>query len=263
MIEQTTDTLAVVTLAERGALIERGRDRAEHDRILTTLAAFNAIETGGAADRTGPLAFPLKVAAWNLERCLFVEASARHLKTLDPALILLSEMDDGMARTGQRHTTRDIAGELGMAYAYGLEFLELGLGARCLRLCAPARDHPARAIQTRGVADEAGVLPHHLLEGASREGRGRRDAGGRAGDECGLAGKVDFHGGSSGGVISKDFGRLGRKMGWHDERRYPKRTPDDAEAAKRQGSCADGPRQAGQRSGRHEAERDGDEAKRQ
>lgn len=129
MIEQTTDTLAVVALAQRGALIERGRDRAEHDRILTTLAAFNAIETGGAADRTGPLAFPLKVAAWNLERCLFVEASARHLKTLDPALILLSEMDDGMARTGQRHTTRDIAGELGMAYAYGLEFLELGLGS--------------------------------------------------------------------------------------------------------------------------------------
>ncbi len=38
-------------------------------------------------------------------------------------------MDNGMARTGQRHTTAKVAGKLSMAYAYGVEFIELGLGS--------------------------------------------------------------------------------------------------------------------------------------
>ena len=44
-------------------------------------------------------------------------------------MVLLSETDDGMARTAQRHTTADLADTLGMAYAYGVEFLEIGLGS--------------------------------------------------------------------------------------------------------------------------------------
>lgn len=129
MIVETTPALAVVPLIERNMLIERGRDRIQHDRILNALAAFNAVETGGVERALQPLAFPFTVAAWNLERCLFVEASARRLQSLDPPLVLLSEMDAGMARTAQRHTTGDLADELGMAYAYALEFLELGLGS--------------------------------------------------------------------------------------------------------------------------------------
>jgi endonuclease/exonuclease/phosphatase family metal-dependent hydrolase len=48
----------------------------------------------------------------------------------------LSEVDNGMARTGQRHTSRDVAAELDMAYAFGVEFLELELGAEVeLQFC--------------------------------------------------------------------------------------------------------------------------------
>ena len=37
-------------------------------------------------------------------------------------------MDLGMARSGNRHTTRDLAESLGAGYAFGVEFVELGLG---------------------------------------------------------------------------------------------------------------------------------------
>jgi endonuclease/exonuclease/phosphatase family metal-dependent hydrolase len=43
----------------------------------------------------------------------------------DPDILLMGEMDYGMARSGNAHTTRKLAEALGMNYAYGVEFLEL------------------------------------------------------------------------------------------------------------------------------------------
>ena len=45
-----------------------------------------------------------------------------------PDLIIMSEMDIGMARSGNMHTTRKLAFRLGMNYAWGLEFVELTNG---------------------------------------------------------------------------------------------------------------------------------------
>nr|WP_255744439.1 endonuclease/exonuclease/phosphatase family protein [Aliiroseovarius sediminis] len=70
---------------------------------------------------------PFRVGAWNLERCLFPPASAAHASDCD--VLLLSEMDCGMARTGQSHTTAEVAGKLDMGYAYAVEFVETGLGS--------------------------------------------------------------------------------------------------------------------------------------
>jgi endonuclease/exonuclease/phosphatase family metal-dependent hydrolase len=42
--------------------------------------------------------------------------------------LLLCELDLGMARSGQAHTTRALAERLGTGYAFAVEFLELGLG---------------------------------------------------------------------------------------------------------------------------------------
>jgi endonuclease/exonuclease/phosphatase family metal-dependent hydrolase len=75
----------------------------------------------------------LTVAAWNLERCLFPEESAAHIAATGAPVMLLSEMDDGMARTAQRNTTAEVAAILGMQYAYGVEFIELGLGSETER----------------------------------------------------------------------------------------------------------------------------------
>jgi len=40
-------------------------------------------------------------------------------------IVILNEMDIGMARSGQQHTARALARALGMNYAWGLEFVEL------------------------------------------------------------------------------------------------------------------------------------------
>ncbi len=79
---------------------------------------------------TAPRAAPatLRIAAWNVERCQHGAASAALLRRTGAAVALLSEMDLGMARSGNRHTTRDLAERLGAGYAFGVEFVELGLG---------------------------------------------------------------------------------------------------------------------------------------
>ena len=43
-------------------------------------------------------------------------------------MTLLCELDVGMARSGQRHTVRDLAAHLGQGYAFAIEYLELDLG---------------------------------------------------------------------------------------------------------------------------------------
>ncbi|KQU92951.1 endonuclease/exonuclease/phosphatase family protein [Devosia sp. Root105] len=114
--------------AERDRLDALERTEANHAEALAGLACLQRVEVPVAA-RSEVLAFPLTVAAWNLERCYNVEKSAAVLQREGAELVLLSEVDNGMARTGQRHTSRDIAVELGMNYAFGVEFLELELGA--------------------------------------------------------------------------------------------------------------------------------------
>jgi len=65
----------------------------------------------------------IKVATFNAGRGTFWLEAANLLREAD--LVILNEMDIGMARSGQQHTTRHLAHMLGMNYAWGLEFVEL------------------------------------------------------------------------------------------------------------------------------------------
>jgi endonuclease/exonuclease/phosphatase family metal-dependent hydrolase len=114
--------------AERDRLDGLERTEANHAEALAGLACLQRVEAP-VTERGEILSFPLTVAAWNLERCYNVEKSAVLLQREGAELALLSEVDNGMARTAQRHTSGDIATELGMNYAFGVEFLELELGA--------------------------------------------------------------------------------------------------------------------------------------
>ena len=106
---------------------EKTRD--EHDRLALDLPAFNALELKPAVDAAGPLSEGgVRVAAWNAERLKQAAASAAMVGAVAPDILLLTETDRGMARSGNRHTTADLAAALGMGYAYGVEFVELGLG---------------------------------------------------------------------------------------------------------------------------------------
>lgn len=98
----------------------------EHHRLAAAVPAFTAIEQTPAAAM--PPLPTLHIAAWNAERLKFAEPSVRLVEQADADVLFLTEADRGMARSGNRHTAADLAEALGMGFAYGVEFLELGLG---------------------------------------------------------------------------------------------------------------------------------------
>ena len=128
VVTTAVSALPLPSLADRAAAAA-ATDADAHDRFLADWTCMGAVEVvppppAGADATTGPLV----VAAWNLERCKHVEASAAILARRNPDVVLLSEMDLGCARSGQRHTTADLAARLGLGHVYGVEFVELGLG---------------------------------------------------------------------------------------------------------------------------------------
>lgn len=128
-ITVTTDQMQTPTAAERDAARAAGQGAdpaAAHAGFMAQWPCMNTVEL------RQPAALPplssLTVAAWNIERCKRVEDSAALIRRSGADIVLATEVDWGMARSGQRHTTRDLAAQLGMGYAFGIEFVELGTG---------------------------------------------------------------------------------------------------------------------------------------
>lgn len=121
------DRLPDITATQRADILAADRTPHAHAQLMQMLPAMTSLDVGGRGTKTR-IAAKFTVAAWNVERCLFPEKSADLLRPFAPDVILLSEMDNGMARTGQRHTTAAMADALQMHYAYGVEFYEMGLG---------------------------------------------------------------------------------------------------------------------------------------
>ncbi len=126
MISAVTE-LQSVSAVDRDRILAAPRTSEAHRALLASLPGMNAVQCGGMAS-AAQLPKTFTVLAWNLERCLFPEDSAAHLAGVAPQIVLLSEMDHGMARTKQRHTTEVMAQALGMTYAFGVEFFEMDLG---------------------------------------------------------------------------------------------------------------------------------------
>ena len=100
---------------------------AAHDRLVAALPCLHAVERiAPAKPRT--LGNRFRVAAWNAERCKFIPESAALLAGIGADVTLLSELDIGMARSGNRHTVAALSERLDAGYAFGVEYVELGLG---------------------------------------------------------------------------------------------------------------------------------------
>lgn len=123
----STDLLIPPSQADREAANGGPPTLAEHDRWMAHWSCMAQLECVQPPDTTAA-AGPIVVAAWNLERCKHVEASAEVMRQRRVDIILATEMDLGCARSGQRHTTADLARELGMGHLFGVEFVELALG---------------------------------------------------------------------------------------------------------------------------------------
>lgn len=132
IVTTVTDQLPPLAEAVRAAALTGSAGSDRHAELAARVPALHAIEVGGDVDSTTAASLAgrdrLRVVAWNMERCKFVKPSADLVGALGADVVLATEMDLGMARAGNRHTTRDMAEQLGAAYIYGVEFAELGLG---------------------------------------------------------------------------------------------------------------------------------------
>ena len=115
------------TPAERAEWLSRLGDEDLHRRLLDELPCLHQVARRDA-DRPADLAGWLRVAAWNVQRGRRTAELAARLRSSGAAVGLLSELDDGMARTDNDTTADAIATNLGAGYAFGVEFVELGLG---------------------------------------------------------------------------------------------------------------------------------------
>merc|ERR1712118_315643 len=73
------------------------------------------------------------------------------LENGDTNVLVLNEMDIGMSRSGNIHTTRMLAFRLKMNYAWGLEFLELTSGTH------------EEQVKTEGKRDLLGLHGNAIL----------------------------------------------------------------------------------------------------
>jgi endonuclease/exonuclease/phosphatase family metal-dependent hydrolase len=103
--------------------------RAEVERVL------NSVECGDfTSDNTDArTAGTIRATAWNIERGTHFDEIARVLRGHElmsrSDVLLLTELDYGMARSGNRHVARDLARELGMAYASAPCYVNLSKGS--------------------------------------------------------------------------------------------------------------------------------------
>lgn len=124
---QILNQLRPVSGAQLQQITIAPRTAEAHNRLMQDIEAMQVLEQGGQGTLPA-LPNRFHVAAWNVERGIDPFRIATALRAHGPSVLLLSEVDNGMSRTGQRHVAADIAAELGMHYLYGVEFLELGLG---------------------------------------------------------------------------------------------------------------------------------------
>lgn len=122
----TTSALPAPSQDARKAAASGPRGADNHTALLHSWDCLTQVELRQPEPADLPDA--LTVAAWNIERCKRVPESADLLRASGADILLATEMDHGMARSGQRHTSRDLAEALGMGYAFGVEFVELGTG---------------------------------------------------------------------------------------------------------------------------------------
>jgi len=132
-VDTIVAALTPVPLARRDAMRDGPSDAATHRRHFDAIAALHEIEAGGAPPARERADGPVRIAVWNVEEVRHPDAIAATLAGLAPDVTLLSEVDDGMARSGNRRCIAELARRLGHGYAYGIEFVELDLGGASLR----------------------------------------------------------------------------------------------------------------------------------
>ena len=152
---RTTPAIAKIDRKRRKQIYDSPDNPSLHDQLLKEIPMFEEMEEMPPKLPPPPPAESVCVTAWNTERCKFLPPSGTLLDRSGGDIHLLSELDYGMARSGQGHKTRDLADRIGCGYLFGLEFLELGIGDE------------REQVLYRGQENDVGYIGNAILSKAS------------------------------------------------------------------------------------------------
>jgi endonuclease/exonuclease/phosphatase family metal-dependent hydrolase len=163
---------------------------AEHARLLAAIPALHRVEQRPPAQA---LDCPprLTIAAFNAERLKFSAATRALLDGAGVQVALLSEVDVGMARSGNGHGLCDL-GRRGEGYAYAVEFVELDLGDPQEKR-AHAGERNRAGFHGNGILTGLPLADVHVipLEEGGLWFPGRADAQHRIGRRMAVAARVE------------------------------------------------------------------------
>ncbi|MCX8101028.1 MAG: endonuclease/exonuclease/phosphatase family protein [Geminicoccaceae bacterium] len=183
LVTRVVGRLEAVNEVERARLRDGPGDVALFAKAFASFACLHAIEAAAPPAPRLDLPKRLRVVYWNAERLTAVGTARDLLARAGADVVLLAEVDVGMARSGNRHTVAELAHGLGAGFLFGVEFVELDLGDERERArCAGQRNrdglHGNAIVLTLPLARPALVR----LETSGRwfDGRfGERRVGGR------------------------------------------------------------------------------------
>ncbi|MDL2258422.1 endonuclease/exonuclease/phosphatase family protein [Eubacteriales bacterium OttesenSCG-928-K08] len=111
-------------LASIDQISSRMKTFAHMDALADLPEYFEADVENGLGGKSG---FPFKAAVFNMEQGTrldkIIPFFRHHPKLQNVDIILANELDYGMKRSGNLHTTKELGKALGMNYAYGIEFI--------------------------------------------------------------------------------------------------------------------------------------------
>jgi endonuclease/exonuclease/phosphatase family metal-dependent hydrolase len=113
------------------AVVEKVRGEAE--RILNAVVVEQAVQDRGAPSTPKADGGRISALAWNVERGIVFEGIAdaleRHEQLRGRDVLLLTELDYGMARSGNRFVAKELAERLGFNYAFAPVYIALQKGS--------------------------------------------------------------------------------------------------------------------------------------
>jgi len=126
--ERVVERLTEVPMLERHAAFAAPKDPTIHRRLFDRFHALREIEAGGVAPRREALEGAARILCWNVERLRHLDAVEAVLRQEGADIALLSEVDRGMARSGNRDCIAELSDRLHQPYVFAVEFVELDLG---------------------------------------------------------------------------------------------------------------------------------------
>lgn len=166
-----TKRVSAISVPDRALRVaaETGLDRGDPYSVWAPeFSCLNELEFIEGSHQ-GPTPNQLKVGAWNLERGSAWPAAAEIIRAHQLDVVLLTEMDCGMSRSAQQHTTRELCQALGWSGVFAVEFVELGLG-NPWELNRPLDDFNRAGLHGNAIISKYPILNPRLLRFSESDG---------------------------------------------------------------------------------------------